>query len=217
MSVYSIVKEEKNKIILDFFVRESFLQFFSQYYIGRIIDWRKIMEEFGYCKNCNEYVPCTIRNKVHIEWYKGEKICLRYRTGICKHCDSEVATDSEYYIKKEQYKSEIDKRLKGIITLSQTNEILRKYNIGKEALSIVAGFGKVTVKRYYEGVMPCSANSEILMSFLNDESFFLDCVEKHKSKLTNLDLYLPVYPIYGNIKVDSHPFGKTLVSLKLPL
>jgi hypothetical protein len=46
MSVYSIVKEEKNKIILDFFVRESFLQFFSQYYIGRIIDWRKIMEEF---------------------------------------------------------------------------------------------------------------------------------------------------------------------------
>lgn len=105
MSVYSIVKEEKNKIILDFFVRESFLQFFSQYYIGRIIDWRKIMEEFGYCKNCNEYVPCTIRNKVHIEWYKGEKICLRYRTGICKHCDSEVATDSEYYIKKEQYKS----------------------------------------------------------------------------------------------------------------
>jgi len=186
MSVYSIVKEEKNKIILDFFVCESFLQFFSQYYIGRIIDWRKIMEEFGYCKNCNEYVPCTIRNKVHIEWYMGEKICLRYRTGICKHCDSEVATDSEYYIKKEQYKSEIDKRLKGIITLSQTNEILRKYNIGKEALSIVAGFGKVTVKRYYEGVMPCSANSEILMSFLNDESFFLDCVEKHKSKLTNL-------------------------------
>ena len=74
MSVYSIVKEEKNKIILDFFVCESFLQFFSQYYIGRIIDWRKIMEEFGYCKNCNEYVPCTIRNKVHIEWYKGEKI-----------------------------------------------------------------------------------------------------------------------------------------------
>ena len=149
--------------------------------------------------------------------YQGEKICLRYRTGICKHCDSEVATDSEYYIKKEQYKSEIDKRLKGIITLSQTNEILRKYNIGKEALSIVAGFGKVTVKRYYEGVMPCSANSEILMSFLNDESFFLDCVEKHKSKLTNLDLYLPVYPIYGNIKAASHPFGKTLVSLKVPL
>lgn len=73
MSVYSIVKEEKNKIILDFFVCESFLQFFSQYYIGRIIDWRKIMEEFGYCKNCNEYVPCTIRNKVHIEWYKGER------------------------------------------------------------------------------------------------------------------------------------------------
>ena len=28
---------------------------------------------------------------------------------------------------------------------------------------------------------------------------------------------LPVYPIYGNIKVASHPFGKTLVSLKVPL
>ena len=32
-----------------------------------------------------------------------------------------------------------------------------------------------------------------------------------------IDLYLPVYPIYGNIKVASHPFGKTLVSLKVPL
>ena len=32
-----------------------------------------------------------------------------------------------------------------------------------------------------------------------------------------IDLYLPVYTIYGNIKVASHPFGKTLVSLKLPL
>ena len=32
-----------------------------------------------------------------------------------------------------------------------------------------------------------------------------------------IDLYLPVYPIYGNIKAASHPFGKTLVSLKVPL
>ena len=32
-----------------------------------------------------------------------------------------------------------------------------------------------------------------------------------------IGLYLPVYPIYGNIKVASHPFGKTLVSLKVPL
>ena len=40
---------------------------------------------------------------------------------------------------------------------------------------------------------------------------------EEKQLREQLYLYLPVYPIYGNIKAASHPFGKTLVSLKLPL
>ena len=75
------------------------------------------------------------------------------------------ATDQQYNERRSEAKIEAYKKLKGIINLAQLTELLEKYDVGKEAMADIAGFGKVTIKRYYEGFIPAREYSEKLLFF----------------------------------------------------
>lgn len=142
--------------------------------------------KLAYCNECEDLVEYQISDEKVTERYKGEEVQFRFKVGRCKCCGGEVATDAEYNYRKSEEKIKAYKKLKGIISLDEISEILVKYNIGKEALAEIAGFGKVTVKRYYEGVIPSIEYSDILKRILNDEAFFEELVEKNKDKLSDV-------------------------------
>ena len=52
---------------------------------------------------------------------------------------------------------------KEIITIKEILEILEKYNIGKKPLSLVLGWGEITIIRYLEGQIPDQFHSELLL------------------------------------------------------
>lgn len=106
--------------------------------------------------------------------------------GQCRHCGSEVAVDPEYNTRRSEAKIKAYKQLKGIIDLDEISEILVKYDVGKEVLADIAGFGKATIKRYYEGYIPAKEYSDRLLEFLNHESSFINSVEEHKDKLKSV-------------------------------
>lgn len=91
--------------------------------------------------------------------------------------------DPEYNTRRSKAKIKAYKQLKGIIDLDEISEILAKYDVGKEALADIAGFGKATIKRYYEGYIPARKYSDRLLEFLNHELSFINSVEKNKDKL----------------------------------
>lgn len=91
--------------------------------------------------------------------------------------------DPEYNTRRSEAKIKAYKQLKGIIDLDEISEILAKYDVGKEALADIAGFGKATIKRYYEGYIPARKYSDRLLEFLNHELSFINSVEKNKDKL----------------------------------
>lgn len=142
--------------------------------------------KIAYCNECEDLVEYDISDEIITEKYKGEEVHFKFRVGKCKYCGSEVATDIDYNSRKSKEKIHAYIKKKDIIDLARISEILEKYNIGKETLALVAGFGKVTIKRYYEGFIPAKEYSDILIHLLNDETFFMESARKNKEKLKEM-------------------------------
>ena len=139
--------------------------------------------KLAYCNACEDLVEYDEYDELIDEEFKGEKINYKFRVGRCKCCNCEVATDIDYNSRKSKVKIEAYKRKIGLIELIEISEILEKYDIGKETLADIAGFGKVTIKRYYDGFIPAREYSDILLKILHEEHFFMSLVEENKEKL----------------------------------
>lgn len=141
------------------------------------------IQEFAYCNECEDLVNYGIYEERVTEQYKGEEVEFSFRIGRCDCCGSEVATDIEYNSRKSEAKIKAYKKKIGLIDIDEISEILEKYNVGKEALADIAGFGKVTIKRYYEGYIPAKEYSDVLYDILNDEVLFMNLVQSNRDKL----------------------------------
>ena len=139
--------------------------------------------KLAYCNECEDLVEYDVHDEIIDEEFKGEKINYKFNVGRCKYCNCEVATDIDYNSRKSKVKIEAYKRKIGLISLNEISEILEKYDIGKEILADIAGFGKVTIKRYYDGVIPSREYSDILFKILYEENYFLNLVEENREKL----------------------------------
>ena len=71
-----------------------------------------------------------------------------------------------------------------IISIDQINEIIHKYNIGKRPLSIILGFGEITITRYLDGCPITVQKSNILKEVLNNPDIFLEYLEKNKNEIS---------------------------------
>lgn len=153
----------------------------------------------AYCNECEDLVEFTEQEEIVEEYYRGELVRFRFKVGRCKGCGHEVATDIDYNTRRSEEKIEAYKRLKGIILQDDIVEILEKYDVGKEALADIAGFGKATIKRYFEGYIPTKKYSDILSKFLNDERFFYSKVEENRHKLKD-SAYKRLIARYSKLK-----------------
>ncbi len=145
-------------------------------------------QEYAYCNECEDLVNYDVCEKVITEQYKGAEVKFKFNIGSCECCGNEVAIDIEYNSRRSEAKIKAYKKKMGLIDIDEISEILRKYDVGKEALADIAGFGKVTIKRYYEGFIPAKEYSDILVNILNDEGLFMDLVQKNKDKLKEVTL-----------------------------
>jgi len=139
--------------------------------------------KLAYCNECEDLVEFYVSDEPIKEAYKGEKIQYRFRVGKCSICNCEVATDLEYNTRKSYARIEAYKKKMGLIDLNSIEEIMNKYDIGKETLADIAGFGKVTIKRYFEGFIPAREYSDILIKILNEEKYFFNLVNTNREKL----------------------------------
>ena len=144
------------------------------------------MNNITYCTKCEDMVEFYIKDECVEEEYKGKKIVYRFQVGRCKCCNNEVSTNNEYNYLKSFKRIEAYKKVLGLITLDEISEIINKYDVGKESLAELAGFGKITIKRYYEGFIPSREYSDILLNILNDEKIYMEYVYANKNKLKDV-------------------------------
>lgn len=142
--------------------------------------------ELAYCYNCDNFVKFTNKEETVREEIKGVPIEYTFRVSRCKKCGEEISSDSSYNKRKADASNKAFLRAKGIISTDEIEEIINKYDVGKESLASIAKFGKNTIKRYFEGFYPSKEYSEKLYSLAKDEEFFISCVEEIKTDLKEI-------------------------------
>lgn len=73
-----------------------------------------------------------------------------------------------------------------IISKEEIESILTKYNIGKKPLSIVLGWGEVTIIRYLDGKIPDQFHSNILIKIKDDYYELLKYLNKNKNLISHI-------------------------------
>lgn len=76
--------------------------------------------------------------------------------------------------------------MKKIIERQEIEEILKKYTIGKKPLSLVLGWGEVTIIRYLEGTKPDKFHSDILWMIKNDVNEMLKYLNQNRKLITEI-------------------------------
>ena len=120
-----------------------------------------------FCEICNELVEYKIRKRIKEEMINNKIVSFNELYAICKKCNNEVYVEKLYDQNMLEYSEKV-KEINGIITIKEIEEILNKYAIGKKPLSLVLGWGEVTIIRYLEGSTPEKAYSDILKKVLED-------------------------------------------------
>lgn len=188
-----------------------------------------------YCYNCDEDQPIIIKEELINMKIKEVAFEFIAKVAYCKECGEEVyvAKINDENVRKgnEKYREKL-----GIIQISEIEELLRKYNVGKKPLAKLLGWGEVTIIRYLKGLTPSKEYSEKLkelqdpykmQEILNKNGDALQRVARQKvedcihellniSKFTQNDNYKKAIEVasYFLSKVDDEA-GELISHLKL--
>jgi len=139
----------------------------------------------SYCEKCDKLVEYITKEEVVLETIKDKEITYLKKYDICSECQNIFYTENTYNQNIINSSNEIRKQT-GIITTTQIEEILKKYNIGKKPLSLVLGWGEVTIIRYLDGQIPEKVYSDILLKILEDPKELLKYLELNKELITKV-------------------------------
>jgi len=138
------------------------------------------MKKICYCPVCQtnrEFV--IVKNNIHCV---ENDISFEFEESIakCSICNEELFVEEINEVNQKAYeKAYRDASL--IITNDEINEIINKYRISKRNLSLVLGFGELTITRYLDGYVPIKKNSELLKDVLKSPELYLKYLNKNKS------------------------------------
>ncbi len=138
-----------------------------------------------FCEICNELVEYKIKKRIKEEIINNKIVLFNEFYAICKKCNNEVYVEKLYDQNMLEYSEKV-KEINGVITIKEIEKILNKYAIGKKPLSLVLGWGEVTIIRYLEGSTPEKAYSDILKKVLEDPNTLYEYLEKNKDLITKV-------------------------------
>lgn len=120
-----------------------------------------------FCEECREMMAYTTKDISMEKEIKGKKIKFEGKEAICPTCKGSlfVASIRDYNLKQLDIAFRIAENL---ITVDEIQRILENYNIGKRPLSVLLGWGEVTITRYLDGAIPTKQYSEKLFDILNN-------------------------------------------------
>lgn len=138
----------------------------------------------AFCEHCHDLVNykevTSIEKSKNI---KGKEIRYFGKEASCEECGESIFV-SEI---RDYNLIELDKAYReseGLIFISDIELILNQYSIGKRPLSLLLGWGELTVTRYLKGDLPSKQYSDILKKILLDVNYFREVLEENKSKIT---------------------------------
>lgn len=116
----------------------------------------------AFCVECGRKKPYSVTSTRETLTIRGVSFQYVERQARCQDCGELVyvpeINDANVKSREDAYR-----KAAGLITISEINEILDKYNIGAGPLAKLLGLGDVTINRYLSGQLP---SKKILTYFL---------------------------------------------------
>ncbi len=141
------------------------------------------MANICFCINCSKKVSYFVKSERVELKVRDTKFSYVEMSAFCRECENELyipeINDSNVETREEAYR-----KASCLITVSEINGILKKYNIGAGPLAKLLGFGEITINRYVNGYLPSRNHSEKLLELKYDRNLMRSLLEKEKSKIT---------------------------------
>lgn len=132
-----------------------------------------------FCEKCREMVAYTTKDVSMEKEIKGKKINFEGKEAICPICEGELFVASLRDYNLEQMDVAF-RTAENLINVDEIQQILDNYNIGKRPLSMLLGWGEVTITRYLDGAIPNKQYSEKLFDILNNPESMELIIESNK-------------------------------------
>lgn len=132
-----------------------------------------------FCCKCYEDVDVIYREEDRTEKIDDATIIYLEKYYVCKKCGNEFYGDlHDYNINTAN--TEL-RKFYGTILVSEIEEIIKKYNVKAEELSLIFGLEKGTINKYLDGMNPKKEHSELLKKIKDDLKLFRSYVDKYNS------------------------------------
>ena len=119
-------------------------------------------EQTAFCIECGCKVPYSVTVTRETITVRGITFSYVEMTARCKNCGETLyipeINDANVKAREEGFR-----KASKLITVSEVNEVLEKYNIGAGPLAKLLDFGEVTINRYVAGQLPSRSHSDILL------------------------------------------------------
>jgi uncharacterized phage-associated protein len=123
-------------------------------------------------------------NKISI--LKDEEINYMAKKAVCSECNNEIFVSyiCDYNLRSlyEEYRN-----IHNIIKIEELKRIMIKYSINEEALSLLLGWGRDTIKRFLDEDMITSYHSEILKKIYKNPNYYSIVLQTNKERINPVD------------------------------
>lgn len=161
----------------------------------------------GFCIECSKEVMYNIKTeRVKLNVRGLEFSCIEH-SAICKECGNEIyvpeVNDANVDAREDGYR-----KASRLITISEIQEIMSKYNIGAGPLAKLLGFGDITINRYINGQLPSRDHSEKLLNLKHNRELMKQLLMRGKDKISNVayekcnDKIKELDGLYSKNKID---------------
>lgn len=135
-----------------------------------------------FCEECHEMVTYTTKDITMEKEIKGKKFKFDGKEAFCTNCEGSlfVADVRDYNLKQLDIAF---RAAENLITVEEIQHILDIYSIGKRPLSILLGWGELTLTRYLDGAIPTKQYSERLFEILRTPEIMESLLEDNKESI----------------------------------
>lgn len=134
-----------------------------------------------FCCKCYEDVEVIYKEEEKTEKIDDATITYLEKYYICKKCGNEFYGDLHDY-NIDTANTEL-RKFYGTILVSAIEEIVEKYNVKAEELSLILGLEKGTISKYLDGMNPTKKDSELLKKIKDDSELFKNYLNNYQKNM----------------------------------
>lgn len=155
----------------------------------------------AWCDHCNEYVNYS-QTVTHMEAFEIKDTVFKANQtyGICPICGEEVLSnelaDSNVQKAHNAYRRALDS-----ITADEIRDILERYNIGAQPLSLLLGWGANTIERQMKHTIPSKEHARRLRE-LKNPSVMYTLLENNRGKIKDIAYNKAHKAVFDQLEFD---------------